>query len=307
MTKVFSKKLNGIICPNCTYEIRDLLSHIDGINDVRASYIKSSVEVSYDAESVDEQTIIDTLEKKGYSVGGSRSNILTCLVDLLIIACLYFVLTLATNAAVLPTLDDSSFEKSLQLGLIFTTGLLGGFHCIGMCGGIMLTQNNAIAYNGGRILSYSLMGLLFGAVGSYIVFSAQLKSIVFIAAGSLVVLIGLRMWGVPFLRKLRPGLNSPCLISGFRGMPFTIGLLTGIMPCGMLSSMWFIAAATGSAFRGLFVMFVFAIGTCFCMLTFGLIGNIITRRYNKYILKISTIIIITMGLMLMIKGFNCAL
>ena len=134
------------------------------------------------------------------------------------------------------------------------------------------------------------MGLIFGAAGSYIIFSMQLKSAVFIVAGLLVVLIGLRMWGVPFLRRLRPGLNSPC---GFHGTPFVVGLLTGVMPCGMLSSMWFLAASAGTAVKGAALMLVF-----------GLLGDALTRRYNKYILKASTVLIITMGLMLAVKGIK---
>jgi sulfite exporter TauE/SafE len=170
-----------------------------------------------------------------------------------------------------------------------------------MCGGIMLTQHNAIGYNGGRLLGYTIMGIIFGAVGSVLVFSLQIKSAVFIIAGGLVILIGLQMWGIPFLRKLRPGLPSPCR---FRGTPFLIGMLTGIMPCGMLSSMWLVAASAASALKGGEVMLVFGLGTCVVMLLFGGLGDALTRKYNKYILKGSTMLIITMGLMLMIKGIR---
>ena len=165
----------------------------------------------------------------------------------------------------------------------------------------MLTQHNALAYNGGRLVGYSVIGFIFGAVGSALVFSTGLKSAVFIVAGGLVILIGLQMWGVPLLRKLRPGLPSPC---GRRGKPFVIGLLTGVMPCGMLTSMWFVAASEASAIRGAEAMLVFGLGTCVCMLLFGLLGDALTRKYNKYILKASTMLIITMGLMLMVKGIR---
>jgi sulfite exporter TauE/SafE len=128
-----------------------------------------------------------------------------------------------------------------------------------------------------------------------------MKSAVFIVAGGLVILIGLQMWGVPLLRKLRPGLPSPC---GRSGKPFFIGLLTGVMPCGMLTSMWFVAASAASAPKGAAVMLVFGLGTCVCMLLVGLLGDVLTRKYNKYILKASTLIIITMGLMLLVKGIQ---
>ena len=76
------------------------------------------------------------------------------------------------------------------------------------------------------------------------------------------------------------------------------------MPCGMLSSMWFVAASAGSALKGAETMFIFGLGTCVFMLLFGLISDAFTKKYNKYILKASTILIITMGLMLMVKGIK---
>jgi sulfite exporter TauE/SafE len=232
----------------------------------------------------------------GYPVGKGRSNLLSDALGVVCILLLYFLLTRLIGAVPMPMT-----ERNMSLGLVFLTGLLGGVHCIGMCGGIMLTQHNALAYNGGRMVGYAFMGGIFGAFGSVLVFSTHMKSAVFIVAGGLVILIGLQMWGVPLLRKLRPGLPSPC---GRQGKPFVIGLLTGVMPCGMLTSMWFVAASASSIPKGAAIMLVFGLGTCICMLLFGLLGDALTRKYNKYILKASTMLIITMGLMLMVKGIH---
>ncbi|HCQ74600.1 MAG TPA: hypothetical protein DIT84_07320 [Clostridiales bacterium] len=292
----FEAKVDGIVCPNCTYDIARILKRLDGVNSVRASYVKSEVAVEFDPERVSEAEIEAALTKHGFPIGRGRKNLLWNLFDIACIAVLYLALTALTQAVSMPEVGEG-----MSLGLVFLTGLLGGVHCIGMCGGIMLTQHNALAYNGGRMVGYTVMGLIFGAAGSYIIFSMQLKSAVFIVAGLLVVLIGLRMWGVPFLRRLRPGLSSPC---GFRGTPFIVGLLTGVMPCGMLSSMWFFAASAGSAALGAALMLVFGLGTSVCMLVFGLLGDALTRKYNKYILKVSTVLIITMGLMLAVKGIK---
>ena len=51
-------------------------------------------------------------------------------------------------------------------------------------------------------------------------------------------------------------------------------------------------------------MLVFGLGTSVCMLVFGMLGDELTRKYNKYILKVSTVLIITMGLMLAMKGIK---
>ena len=295
-TQTFQKRVDGVICPNCTHEINARLSRAEGVQSVKTSYLKSEVTAEYDPDRIIEPEIAAQLAKMGYPVGKGRSNLLSDALGLLCIAALYFLLTKLIGAVPMPMA-----EQGMSMGLVFLTGLLGGVHCIGMCGGIMLTQHNALAYNGGRLIGYTVMGGVLGAVGSVLVFSAGMKSAVFIVAGGLVILIGLQMWGVPLLRRLRPGLPSPC---SRHGKPFMVGLLTGVMPCGMLTSMWFVAASAASALKGAATMLTFGAGTCVCMLLLGLLGNALTRKYNNYILKASTILIITMGLMLMIKGIQ---
>ena len=292
----FRRRVDGIICPNCTYEISRRLSVAQGVSDVKTNYFRSEVSLLYDEQQITEPELETLLRNIGYPVGKGRSNLLSDAIGVLCIIGLYFLLTFLTGIVPVP-----SMEGRFSFGLVFLTGVLGGFHCIGMCGGIMLTQHNPISYNGGRLLGYSVMGLIFGAVGSYLVFSLRVKSIVFILAGGLVILFGLQMWGLPLFRMLRPGLPSPCT---FRGAPFVVGTLTGIMPCGLLTSMWVIAASSASPLKGMAVMLVFGLGTCVCMLLFGLFGDVITRKYNKYILKASAMLIITMGLMLLMKGIR---
>ncbi len=294
--QTFQKRVDGVICPNCTYEIDARLKRIEGVSSVKTSYLKSEVTAEYDPDRITESDIEARLAKMGYPVGKGRRNLLSDALGLLCIAALYLLLTKLIDAVPMPMA-----EAGMPMGLVFLTGLLGGVHCIGMCGGIMLTQHHALAYNGGRMVGYTAAGFALGAVGSVLTFSAGMKSAVFLAAGGLVVLIGLQMWGVPLLRKLRPGLPSPC---GRRGRPFVIGLLTAVMPCGMLTSMWFVAASAASAAKGAATMLTFGAGTSVCMLLLGLLGDALTRKYNKYILKASTILIITMGLMLMAKGIQ---
>ena len=99
-------------------------------------------------------------------------------------------------------------------------------------------------------------------------------------SGLLVVLIGLRMWGVPFLRRISPELTRPCR---FRGKAFAAGLLTGLMPCGALSSMWIFAASSGSWASGAASMLAFGAGTCVFMLLFGL--TIVCMVWMHYAIK----------------------
>ena len=112
------------------------------------------------------------------------------------------------------------------------------------------------------------------------------------------------MWGVPILRQLSPVPAKPCR---FKGKALAVGLLTGLMPCGALSSMWMFAASSGSWKSGAAAMLAFGLGTCVFMLAFGLFGVFIPKKYNKYLVKCSTVLIVALGLILMTKGIKIQL
>ena len=257
---------------------------------------KSTVTADFDPDILSADDIGRILAETGYPVGDGRSGRRADAIALVLVACLYFAVPTLTGLVRTP-----SAERGVGFGALFVIGLLTGVHCIGMCGGILLAQGNALLYNGGRLLSYTLMGAVFGALGKYISYDLQVRSMLLTVSGLLVVLIGLRMWGVPFLRRISPELTKPCR---FRGKAFAVGLLTGLMPCGALSSMWIFSASSGSWASGAASMLAFGAGTCVFMLLFGLLGAFIPKRYNKYLLKASTILIVALGLSLMTKGIR---
>ena len=292
----FDRKVDGMICPQCEDEIAHKLLHTRGILSCTASYRKSTVTADFDPDILSADDIGRILAGTGYPVGDGRSGRRADAIALVLVACLYFAVPALTGLVRTP-----GAERGVGFGALFVIGLLTGVHCIGMCGGILLAQGNALLYNGGRLLSYTLMGAVFGALGTYISYDLQVKSMLLTVCGLLVVLIGLRMWGVPFLRRISPGLTRPCR---FRGKALAVGLLTGLMPCGALSSMWIFAASSGSWVSGAASMLAFGAGTCVFMLLFGLLGAFLPKRYNKYLLKGSTILIVALGLSLMTKGIR---
>lgn len=294
-SEIFSEKVDGMICPQCEDEIARKITHRRGILTCRASYRKSCVLAEYDPDIISADEIKAALSDIGYPVGSGKSGLISDMIGAASVIVLYFALPWLTGLVNVP-----QAESGAGFGVLFVIGLLSGIHCIGMCGGIMLTQKNAVAYNAGRLLSYTVVGAVFGAIGTVITYDAQFKSMLFTICGGLVVIIGLMMWGVPFLRQISPELTKPCRFKG--GRPLVIGLLTGLMPCGALASMWLFAAASGSALKGAESMFAFGLGTCAVMLLFGAFGALVPAKYNKYILKSGTVLIVTLGLILMTKG-----
>lgn len=289
-----------MICPQCEDEIAQKITHLRGVLSCGASYRKSSVTAEYDPDIISPGEIEAALGAIGYPAGSGRSGLVSDIIGAAAVIILYFAIPRLVGLVDIP-----SVKAGAGFGVLFGIGLLTGVHCIGMCGGIMLTQSNALAYNAGRLISYTAAGAVFGAVGTIITYDAQFKSMLFTLCGALVVLIGLMMWGVPFLRRISPGLTSPCRFKG--GRPLVIGLLTGLMPCGALASMWLFAAASGSAIKGAESMFAFALGTGVVMLSFGAFGVLIPRKYNKYLLKLSTVLIVALGLILLSKGISLIL
>ncbi len=112
--------------------------------------------------------------------------------------------------------------QHMSLGLIFLLGLLTGFHCVGMCGGFVLsyTADDArlgrssylshFLYGAGKTLSYTAIGAAFGAAGAFIAFTPLLRGAAGMAAGAFLIVFGLNMLGLfAPLRRFRLGLPAP--------------------------------------------------------------------------------------------------
>lgn len=201
-------KIQGMICRQCEYIVESAILHTRGVINAKASYWKGKVSVEYDPEIISEDDIKKSLELAGYPAGsGGLSGIIA---DIICAVCAVGVFLL------LPLLKSIEIPKATEgatIGAIFLIGLLTSTHCIAMCGGIMLTQTidksfsgsgygkkskygllSSLYYNGGRVISYSLMGAIFGALWAVLSYTAPLKSMVFTIAGALVIIIGIQMW-----------------------------------------------------------------------------------------------------------------
>ena len=287
-------KLDGMICPSCEDEVCSALLHTRGIIDADASYRKSEVTIKYNPDIVDIEKIKDVLSSSGYSEGNGKGGIISDIISAVAVLVLFFAIPFLTSLIHIPHVEYGASFISL-----FLIGLLTGVHCIGMCGGIMLTCKGGITYNLFRLLSYTLMGAVFGLTGKIFSYDSTFQSMLHTMCGIAVLIAGLIMWGVPFLRNIAPAFIKPC---SFKGGSALVGLLTGLMPCGALSAMWAFSASTLSPLNGAVSMFAFGLGTCIFMIIFSLFGIFIPKKYNKYLLRTSTVLIVALGLILIKKG-----
>ena len=186
--------------------------------------------------------------------------------------------------------------------ILFLAGLLGGGHCVGMCGGIVaaLTLNPPpglrrwrvlAGYNLGRIGSYALIGALLGglaAAGLSLAASHPFQLALYALANLLLVAMGLYLagWsaaigsleklGQPIWRRLQPLVGRMLPIRGALGAA-AVGAVWGWLPCGLVYSASISALASGSAWRGAGLMLAFGLGTLPNLLLMGVFADGLRR------------------------------
>ena len=188
-----------MICRACEDAIADALLHTRGVISAQAHYWRSRVTITYDPDIVTEGTLRQVLTNAGYPPGAhGMGGVVVDLISLALVGVLYWGLPKLLMLVKVPALAENA-----SLGLVFLVGLLTSTHCIGMCGGILLAQTTdahgvtgrskrgliaSAAYNGGRVVSYTAVGAVCGALGAVITYTPNIKSMVFTIAGALVLL-----------------------------------------------------------------------------------------------------------------------
>ena len=222
-------KIEGMTCTGCELRIEKALRKLDGVVEARAMFGNSQTYVTYDARVIGLEQIVEAIEKLdckvsdgiGEPLGAKTPEARMPVSRLLVIAILVLALyTMLNNTVGIDFLSE--IDASMSYGVLFVVGLLTSLHCIAMCGGINLSQcvsyrdgngntgrfsnlRPGLLYNGGRVISYTVIGGIAGALGSGISFSGAARGIVAVTAGVFMVIMGLNMLNAfPWLRKLNP-------------------------------------------------------------------------------------------------------
>jgi len=307
-------KIKGIVCHSCEEIINSELSKIEGIKDYKVDFIKQTADITFDPDKTSKEKIFSKIEEKGYSCSTKKKGWLGWAFGFLgFIIAAYFVFQLAGTTS-LPEIS-----AGMSYGLLFLVGLLTGFHCVSMCGGFVISYTAKDAQEGkkpykshlmygiGKIISYTLIGAIFGLIGSIIAFTPLMRGIAGLIAGVFLILFGLKMLNIiPFLRKFQ--FTTPKFITNIIGKnqnssPLIIGLLTGLMiACGPLQAIYIMAAGTGSVFEGAKLLFIFALGTLPVMIGFGFFTSLVSNKLTHKILKASGAIVIILGILMINNG-----
>lgn len=216
----------------------------------------------------------------------------------------------------------------IDYGLILLTGVLTGLHCVGMCGAIVLAYSVApagvtagagqaflkhIAYNGGRIVSYAALGGVIGLIGTSLTWIERAGEVIAIAGGAIMVVGGLAMLGVlPFASRWSIGglwsgstrVQGGLLRRRTPGSSLMLGLLTPLLPCGILYAMLAKAATAGSATAGAMTMGVFGAGMAPALMTLGGAASFFSGKVRQRAEMVAACLIILMGVILILRGFH---
>ncbi|MDR1940611.1 MAG: sulfite exporter TauE/SafE family protein, partial [Clostridiales bacterium] len=211
--------IDGMTCLSCENAINAGLKTMTGVRRVGASYATNSCEIVFDGKQTSKEAIFQKIEDLGYVVltAKQRRNKYIMISGLAITAAaVYLILQNTVGFGV------SNISQETSLFMLFVIGLLSSVHCVAMCGGICISQTitqkkpgdtdpaqetanadgeggdkalkrfvkvkPAVLYNAGRVVSYTVVGLLVGLIGSTLTFSSVLQGVIKIIAGVIMLL-----------------------------------------------------------------------------------------------------------------------
>jgi uncharacterized protein len=206
-------------------------------------------------------------------------------------------------------------------------GFAGSFHCIGMCGPIALSISGRpgaganmgrkmleyLAYFFGKTVTYGAMGLVFGLLGQGFVIAGfqQVLSVMMGSVMLLLVLVSLVKTSWFHSNKATAYLQNK-LIPAFGYLlkrpgsftPLLLGLLNGLLPCGLVYIGLTAAVATGSAVQAAMYMLLFGTGTIPIMLAFTVFTGQIGFTWRTKIRQLTPVLMALMGTILVLRGLN---
>jgi sulfite exporter TauE/SafE/copper chaperone CopZ len=297
--KEYTYAVRGMHCASCEILIEKKLLALPQIKSADASTAKGQVIIAYEGQKPWANQLSKLFEKDKYffseTSAKTQSNspsigVLTSLVIAAVIIAVFILL----NRFGLSKLINVNSSSSLPTFFIF--GLLAGVSsCAALVGGIILSMSKQwtalystndsfliksrphVMFNIGRLFSYFILGGVLGLIGQKLQLSITFSSVLVMAISVVMVFLALQMIGLKYFRRFQFTLPKSMTryiadTSNFKGrwMPVVMGALTFFLPCGFTLTAQGMALLSGSFFQGGIIMFFFALGTLFPLLTIGL-------------------------------------
>ena len=206
----------------------------------------------------------------------------------------------------------------MELGAAFLLGFAGSLHCAGMCGPLALALppagNSAagflagrLAYHAGRILTYSLLGVVFGLIGQAMLLAGIQRWVSLSLGVALLVGLaasrGVTQW-MPLARLVDPLKSRMAVLLRQRSLVSLggLGILNGLLPCGLVYVAGAGATATGHVWSGVAYMATFGVGTVPMMLVIGLSGRLVPATLRLKLRGLVPVSILLVAALLILRG-----
>jgi len=203
-------------------------------------------------------------------------------------------------------------------------GLMGSFHCAGMCGPIAIAlplHGNTIPqkifggtlYNLGRTLTYGIMGAIFGLLGQGLhMIGFQQKVSVIMGAIMIISVLFPKLFKNQYsmekswlkvVGKLKKTIAQMFSIRSFQSL-FFIGMLNGLLPCGLVYMAIAGAIGMGGVVEGSLYMILFGLGTIPMLLGISLAGNVLSLTVRSKINKLIPVLVVVVGILFVLRGLS---
>ncbi len=315
----------GMHCRSCEMLIEDEYKKIPGVKSVNINHKTGKAEIFYDAAPPKMETITEATRNAGYTIGESKklSWLSTDKNDYLnIFKAGLIVLGLYLLARFTGILNFNINTENTSLAVVILVGLVAGFStCMALVGGLVLALSAGhnqkhpeatrvqrftphIYFNLGRIVGFTILGGLIGAIGSSLTPSSWLFGFLTVVIGLVMVVLGLKLTEV-FPKLQTWTLTLPKSIARLFGIKkengytplqaILSGVATFFLPCGFTQAMQLYAVGTGSFFQGAAVMFFFALGTAPGLLGIGGLSSWFKGKSARLFFAVAGIAVIAMG------------
>lgn len=221
--------------------------------------------------------------------------------------------------------------ETVDIISIITIAFLGSFgHCIGMCGGIVIAYSSTkvqqnwnkfeqstahVLYSLGRVLTYGILGAIFGFLGGVATFSNTANGILWIVAGIAMILTGLSLLGkLKFLTIIEHSVSkSTWYQTNFKALLasqslfsfFLLGMLNGLLPCGFVYFFAITAASTADPLYGALVMMIFGLSTIPALFSLGFfVGLFKQSGLRNIMIKLAAISVLLYGGYTLYNGYD---
>jgi uncharacterized protein len=192
------------------------------------------------------------------------------------------------------------------------TGLLGSFHCVGMCGSLVLAiqaqrWQSIVLYHTGRSMLYAVFGLLFGLFGRGLYIAGFQQYISVILGIAMIIFVVIPNGHFPFLygyyQKARQ-FFKPFQQRNQWAAAFVLGVLNGLLPCGLVYIAVFAAIATADALYGALYMFLFGVGTMPLLLALHFTQHQLPTAWRIRMTKTVPYFVVLVGCLLIMRGLD---